>query len=83
MVVKRMSSRDGPVEIEDDDDNLREQIAHARLIAAAPELLEALKGCVRALEAHDATVATRLDMHEAAALVRGQDVIAKATGETP
>jgi len=52
-----------------------EQSANARLIAAAPELLEALRDCLSFLESDMPTVSSGPERRKAAA------AIAKATGE--
>ena len=56
--------------------------ANARLIAAAPCLLEALDGCVAEMEALDRCYATRLDEEGSARLVAAKAAIAKAKGAT-
>ncbi len=56
----------------------REDAANARLIAAAPELLEALKFCLSVIE--DQGV---FDASEKMAVTKALAAIAKATGQTP
>lgn len=63
-------------------DRVRVQEANARLIAAAPELLEALQRLIP--HAHFMTMcATAEDHIVVAAVDRARDAIAKATGATP
>jgi len=68
-------------QIPDWTDGLAETTANARLMAAAPDLLEALRDLLsRAQEALDQT-ATRDGLANCDALARCRAVIAKATGD--
>lgn len=58
-----------------------EALANARLIAAAPALLEALEEFVAVLE--DPAAPVGLTGHEAAVLGRGRSAVAKAKGGGP
>jgi hypothetical protein len=58
-------------------DDRSETIANARLIAAAPELLEALQAIVKSLADHD----DEGMVEHAAQMVAARAAIAKATGE--
>ena len=68
------SGRIAMLESEDDQQSHEETKANAKLIAAAPDLLEALKGCLAMMEAE-----TLDEVHsDLAEVVR--DAIAKANG---
>lgn len=53
-----------------------EAAANARLIAAAPEMLDSLKGCIRMLEAVSYTAG--LDKHQMERLAKAKAIIAEA-----
>jgi hypothetical protein len=57
-------------------------MANARLIAAAPELLEALEAAVFALEPNGTPV-TEAEKYRAKAATAARAALAKAKGETP
>lgn len=59
------------------EDHRRELFANARLIAAAPELLESLASCVEALDHIENTMGLRINPPT---LDKAQAVIRKATG---
>lgn len=66
----------------DDLDQLLEAMANARLIAAAPELLEALQGMERwAAEIYDGYPASTASEHAKPFREAARKALAKATGE--
>lgn len=58
------------------DSWLHEQTANARLIAASPDLLEALRDIVASADAGQAAILNRL-------VIQAKHAIARATGEQP